>query len=201
MTIYSSTQSKAFYSDEVSFLIPPDAEAITDELHQYLLKGQSDGKLIDFSEHPPRLVERSIIWPGATELSRFIDDRIAAVYAVFARFEPEYRAREKAAAQYLQTGEEQKVGGWVSRYAEAAGLALQPAAEAILAKALQRETALESLADARLRKHELAGLEGEARNALYREVIEQVEQIETLFTSIDNLPVSLEQTAPTASAD
>ncbi|WP_063545902.1 hypothetical protein [Pseudomonas putida] len=188
MTIYASSQARAFYSDEVSSTLPPDAQAISDDLHECLLAGQSEGKLIDFSLHPPRLVDAADSWPSSKELSRRIDDRVADVYARWVRFEPEYAAREKAAVAYRKAGYSGEPGGWIKYYAATTGLSLEAATNLILDKAQQRESTLEALASFRLRKHELFNLEGEARQALYQEIIERVQATTLLLESLEGLP-------------
>lgn len=188
MPIFASIEQRCFYSDELSPVLPSDAKEIPVELHQSLLSGQTEGKLIDFSVHPPRLVKQAASWLSVAELSGRIDEKVAAVYATWVRFEPEYSAREKAAFTYRQAGYEGEAGRWVERYADAAGLALRAAAELILERAAQRETALETLADARLRKHDLQTLDGEGRQALYQDIIEQIATVNGLLETFDSLP-------------
>ncbi|WP_054891041.1 MULTISPECIES: hypothetical protein [unclassified Pseudomonas] len=188
MPIFASIEQRCFYNDELSAALPTDAKEISYELHQSLLSGQAEGKFIDFSIHPPRLVKRVAAWPTAEELSARIDEKVAFVYATWIRFEPEYSAREKAAIAYRQAGYEGEASRWVERYADAVGIAVNAAADLILERAAQRENALEALADARLRKHELQMLNDEARQARYQEIIEQIATVNGLLETFDNLP-------------
>ncbi|EPV0627133.1 TPA: tail fiber assembly protein [Citrobacter koseri] len=56
MKIYSSRVSPGFYVDGISN-IPDDAQEISVELWRELLEGQAEGKIIDFTNVPPALVE------------------------------------------------------------------------------------------------------------------------------------------------
>lgn len=49
MTIYASKSTGGFYDSEIHTSIPNDAVAITRELHQSLIRGQSLGKIINFN--------------------------------------------------------------------------------------------------------------------------------------------------------
>ena len=66
MTIYlnfnSTTSSVAFYDSDINPTIPDTAVEITKELHQYLLDGQSQGKIISAGEDgQPVLVDPPVI--------------------------------------------------------------------------------------------------------------------------------------------
>lgn len=56
MKIYSSRVSPGFYVDGISN-IPDDAQEISVELWRELLEGQAEGKIIDFTNVPPAMVE------------------------------------------------------------------------------------------------------------------------------------------------
>lgn len=187
MTIYVSSANRAFYSDEFSLLLPADAQAIPDELHEHLLEGQSQGQVIDFSQQTPCLVDSGMTWPSVDELFHRIDDYVAFAYAAWVRFEPEYAAREKAASAYREAGYEGDGGGWITHYAAVTGLQLKGAADLILDKAVQRRDALEALAGIRLRKQELLSLDGEVRQARYQEFVDKIQSITALLDSFERL--------------
>lgn len=56
--IYSSKTTGLFYDSDLGGDLPEDATEITRELHQHLLSGQMEGKVINFDTEPPSLVER-----------------------------------------------------------------------------------------------------------------------------------------------
>ncbi|WP_313650510.1 hypothetical protein [Pseudomonas soli] len=187
MTIFSSAEKRCFFSDELSLSIPADAQEISDEYHQALLKGQSEGKFIDFSEYPPRLVEVLGKWLSAAELARLIDDKVAVSYMSWVRFEPEYTAREQAAKTFQRAGFQGDPGSWIIRYAETASISHEDAATLIIAKSKQREAALETLAGCRLQKHELMSLQGEECQERYEEIMKIIEKTNAVLESFDSL--------------
>lgn len=187
MTIFASAENRCFFSDELSLSIPADAKEISDEYHQALLIGQGEGKFIDFSEHPPRLVEGLGKWPSAAELARLIDDKVAISYMSWVRFEPEYTAREKAAKAFQRAGFQGDPGSWITRYAETASISYENAATLIIEKSKQREEALETLAGCRLQKHELISLQGQECQERYESIVKNIEKANAMLESFESL--------------
>ena len=56
MNFFSSRSRQCFFEESINVL-SEDAFPISEELHQALLQGQTDGKLIDFSTEPPSLID------------------------------------------------------------------------------------------------------------------------------------------------
>lgn len=62
MAIFTSKSTQGFYDSDIHSVMPDDAVEITREEHRALLAGQSEGRIIYWSEDVPGLVDR----PGPT---------------------------------------------------------------------------------------------------------------------------------------
>lgn len=114
----------------------------------------------------------------ATELGKKIDDRAAAIYSRWTRFEAEYRAREAAAQTFKDAGYQGEPGLYVSSFAVPAGLTKRAAADAILAQAAALRAAQDALAALRMRKYEVArAVNAESAQALADEIIAAMDEI------------------------
>jgi hypothetical protein len=108
-----------------------------------------------------------------------VDDRIAAIYARWTRFETEYTARETAARAFAAVEYEGEASVWVSSFAMAAGLANAAAADLIIEQADGLHAALELLGALRMRKYEIAGAEDVVRaQAAHDDIVAQANAIE-----------------------
>lgn len=169
---YASATTQQFYNSDLYLAseMPLDAQPISDELHQELMQGQIDGRLIDFSVTPPCLVDRPVVYATAAQLSAKIDTRIADIYATWTRFEAEYLFREAAAIKFRDAGYTGDAGIWIEAFADAAGLGLQVACDLILSQSANLRAAQEALGALRMRKYEIAPLTGAAAAAKYDEI-------------------------------
>lgn len=177
MGIFASPSQKCFYDEIMNPDIPGDAIAITDEQHAFLLEGQSNGKVIDFSQMPPVLRTPEKVWPTAQQLSELIDNTVAEIYNKWTRFTSEYQAKEAAALAYKQAGYEGDISGWISSYADSAGLDYKEATDRILAQAESLRSAQIQIGQLRMRKFELSALDDEARSELYELIIAEIDQM------------------------
>ncbi|MFJ4352120.1 hypothetical protein ACIPZ5_14605 [Pseudomonas sp. NPDC089428] len=176
---YSSASRQGFFPSDVFQAkdLPEDAEEITFEQYQEILDKQSKGKMIDWTTNPPCLRDREVVWPTTKELAAKIDARVAEVYATWARFEPEYTLREKAAQAYKNSGYEGDPGNWVSSFAQAADLSSKVAANRILEQAATLRQAQEDIGALRMRKFQLADLDDEPRSELYMQLVAEIDAI------------------------
>lgn len=85
-----------------------------------------------------------------------IDDRVAAIYSRWTRFQAEYELRESEALAFEAGGYVGEVPRQVAAFADRAGLAYQQATNLILGQAALLRTALANLGDLRMRKYEIA---------------------------------------------
>lgn len=107
-----------------------------------------------------------------------IDDRAAATYARWTRFEAEYRARESAAQAFKDAGYQGDPGLCVSSFAEPAGLTTRAATDAILVQAAALRAAQDALSALRMRKYEVArSTTTEAAQTLADEIIAAMDEI------------------------
>lgn len=108
-----------------------------------------------------------------------VDDRIAAIYARWTRFETEYTAREAAARAFVAAEYEGAASVWVSAFATATGMECAAAADLIIAQADALHTALELLGALRMRKYEIASAEDAAgAQAAHDDIVSQANTIE-----------------------
>lgn len=178
MTMFSSASACAFFSLELSGTnMPEDATVLEFETYQALTQGQSEGKIIDFSTHPPSLKDWKVIWATAKELCSKVDTRVAEIYATWSRFESEYTLREKAAYAFKDAGYHGDPGILVTSFGQAAGLGSQAAADRILEQSATLHLAQVELGAVRMRKYELIGLEDEPRAELYKQIIAEIDAI------------------------
>lgn len=175
MTIFVVTGERTFYNDEVHRNIPEEAKPLTQECYEQLLQAQSDYKLLDFDVFPPAIKDRQNVWPAASELQALLDDKVAAVYAQWSRFEREHLLRESAARLFKDFGYEGDVSVWIKSYADSTGLTNIEATDLILKRAQQQKSLQESLATLRMRKHELDALDDEARYQRYQALMTEVD--------------------------
>lgn len=177
MSIFASPSTKLFYNDQINADIPSDSVEITNEQHMALLDGISNGKEIDFSQIPPALREPEKVWPTAQQLADLIDNKVAEIYNKWTRFTSEYQAKEAAALAYQQAGYEGETSGWISSYADSAGLDYKEATDRILAQAESLRSAQIQIGQLRMRKFELSALDDEARSELYELIIAEIVQV------------------------
>lgn len=179
MTTYSSKSEAGFFDSRVHTpeQIPSDAIKISLELYNELLNGTSTGQVIDFSVEPPVLKDQEKNWPSAAQLSASIDDKVASIYANWARFQTEHQAREAAAVAFKDAGYEGDAGIWVKSYAVPAGLTNADAADQIIAQAEAQRLAIARLAELRMLKLGLAALSDDERYERYEEIMADIADV------------------------
>ena len=179
--IYSSKSARAFFDSRINLpdQIPSDAVEITQEYYSQLLEGASNDKVIDFSVEPPILMAPLKTWPMASQLSSNIDDRVAAIYTNWARFDTEHKTREAAALAFKEAGYEGDAGIWVRSYAVPAGLTDAEAADRIIGQAEAQRAATARLAEVRMRKLELSALVDQVRYDRYEAIMAEISDVES----------------------
>jgi hypothetical protein len=129
---------------------------------------------------PPEMQTPTVDLPALRQrLMAAVDDRIAAIYARWTRFETEYTAREAAARAFAAVEYEGEASVWVSSFATAAGLANAAAADLIIEQADGLHVALELLGALRMRKYEIAGAgDAVSAQAAHDDIVAQANVIE-----------------------
>lgn len=177
MAIFVVKGERAFYNDEIHHVIPDVAQEISSEIYDQLLRAQADCKGLDFEIYPPVIVERQAQWPTVPELQAAIDDKVAAIYAEWSRFEKELQSRESAARQLKDAGFEGEVSAWIKSYADPLGLSYVEAVDVILKQADDQRSTQEALASLRMRKYELGDLGDEARYKRYLSLVAEIDEL------------------------
>lgn len=107
-----------------------------------------------------------------------IDERAAAIYGRWTRFEAEYRVREATAQAFKDAGYQGEPGLYVINFAEPAGLTSRAATDAILAQAAELRAAQDALAALRMRKYEVVrAANAEAAQTVADEIVATMDEI------------------------
>lgn len=108
-----------------------------------------------------------------------INDRIAAVYSKFTRFQLEYEMREAEAEAYKEAGYVGTPGTMIAKYAEVTGLTYQQATDATLTIAAQLRGAIPVIGNLRMEQYTVQATPDIATaEAKYNEVLTHIDQIE-----------------------
>jgi hypothetical protein len=107
-----------------------------------------------------------------------IDARVAAVYAIWMRYQAEYESREAAAQAFKDAGYTGDATIWVTGFATPAGLTPQAAADRILSQSVELRGALANLGALRMRKYEvMAATSCDAAKAAYDDICAKVDAL------------------------
>lgn len=190
-----------FFNNEFGVRIPDDAVEISDDEYLALLNGQSTGKkIVPDINGKPMLAEpqpsldyewNGKAWVISTEKQslllsesreRFIsniDERAAAIYSTWTRFESEYRERQSAAEGYKSQSYEGECSRYITDFAKRAGLNNKAATDLILVQAAGLEKLQVELANQRMRKYELKApnLTLEQLQSIYDDIIKQMDNL------------------------
>ena len=199
---YYDKKTNGFLAQGVN-LIPEGAINITDEYHQQLLNGQSQGKqIIADKTGNPVLIDpqpsaahvlnlETLTWEISpekqtallaetqTRLIANIDEHAAKIYSTWTRFESEYRERQAAAEAFKAANYEGECSRYISDFAQRARLDNKTATNLILTQAAGLEKLQMELANQRMRKYELTalGLTLEQMQATYDDIIKQMNNL------------------------
>lgn len=190
-----------FFNNEFGVLIPDNAVEISDDEYLALLNGQSTGKkIVPDINGKPMLAEpqpslnhewngKAWVIPSEKQFlllsesrERFvsnIDERAAAIYSTWTRFESEYRERQSAAEDYKSQSYEGECSRYISDFAKRAGLDYKSATNLILLQASGLEKLQVELANQRMRKYELKkpNLTLEQMQSIYDDIIKQMDNL------------------------
>lgn len=177
MSYFVDMENKAFYDTNFHTYIPEGARQIDTDVYESILNGQNNGLRIDYSEFPPRCVERDQVFPSIQDLKIQIDQAVAEIYAKWTRFQLESLARENAAKEFKAAGYQGDAGAWIKSYAQHAGLTDAEAADRVLTQADAQKSAQVRLAELRMSKEELNSLEGEESYSRFKAILEEITTI------------------------
>ena len=184
-------------------LIPEGAINITDEYHQQLLIGQSQGKqiIVDKAGNPILIDQQpsaahqlnldTLTWEISAEkqtallaeiqsrLIANIDEHAAKIYSTWTRFESEYRERQAAAEAFKSANYEGECSRYISDFAQRARLDNKTATNLILTQAAGLEKLQVELANQRMRKYELKvpNLTLEKLQSIHDDIIKQMNNL------------------------
>ena len=184
-------------------LIPEGAINITDEHHQQLLSGQSQGKQIiaDKTGNPVLInpqpsaahelnldmltweispeKQTVLLAETQTRLIANIDEHAAKIYSTWTRFESEYRERQAAAEAFKAANYEGECSRYISDFAQRARLDNKTATNLILTQAAGLEKLQMELANQRMRKYELKApnLTLEQLQSIHNDIIKQMDSL------------------------
>ena len=199
---YYDKKTNGFLAQGVN-LIPEGAINITDEYHQQLLNGQSQGKqIIADKTGNPVLIEpqpsaahelnpNSLKWEISVEkqtalladtqtrLIANIDEHAAKIYGTWTRFESEYRERQAAAEAFKAANYEGECSRYITDFAQRARLDNKTATNLILTQAAGLEKLQMELANQRMRKYELQvpNLTLEQLQSIHDDIIKQMDSL------------------------
>ena len=178
-----------------------DAVELTIDEYSSLISGQEQGlQIVSDASGRPILVERkpSVYheWDGnkwavseslgkqllADKLQQYItaiDNKAAAIYQNWTRFELEYNARKAAAKAYKDAGYKGDVSTYIASFAIPAGLDNKAAADLILVQAAGLQKLQDHLAALRMRKYELKkqGLTLAQMQAIADEILKEMDDL------------------------
>lgn len=108
-----------------------------------------------------------------------VDDRAAAIYSTWTRFESEYRERQAAAEAYKSANYEGECSRYISDFAQRARLDNKTATNLILTQAAGLEKLQMELANQRMRKYELKApnLTLEQLQSIHDDIIKQMDNL------------------------
>lgn len=199
---YYDKKTNGFLAQGVN-LIPEGAINITDEYHQQLLSGQSQGKQIiaDKSGNPVLIdpqpssahelnldtlewelspeKQTALLAETQTRLIANIDEHAAKMYSTWTRFESEYRERQAAAEAFKSANYEGECSRYITDFAQRARLDNKTATNLILTQAAGLEKLQMELADQRMRKYELKApnLTLEQLQSIHDDIIKQMDNL------------------------
>jgi hypothetical protein len=158
-------------SDNTILRVAPEGPQLAEEKPFYWLECPDDCKpnwTFDGDAFNPPVVPVIPLADLKASLIAAIDDRVAAIYSRWTRFQAEYELRESEALAFEAGGYVGEVPRQVAAFADRAGLAYQQATDLILGQAALLRTALANLGDLRMRKYEVAAAaDVEAAQAAY----------------------------------
>ena len=203
---YYDKKTNGFLAQGVN-LIPEGAINITDEYHQQLLNGQSQGKQIiaDKTGNPVLIDQQpsaahvlnldtlkweisaekqtALLADTQTRLIANIDEHAAKIYSTWTRFESEYRERQAAAEAFKSANYEGECSRYITDFAQRARLDNKTATNLILTQAAGLEKLQMELANQRMRKYELTvpGLTLEQMQVTYDDIIKQMDNLMEVY--------------------
>ncbi|HHF5442453.1 TPA: hypothetical protein ACPPBZ_001654 [Haemophilus influenzae] len=132
-----------------------------------------DGQYI-FIDKPPMVTPETI-----KKLMDDVDDRAAAIYSTWTRFESEYRERQAAAEAYKSANYEGECSRYISDFAQRARLDNKTATNLILTQAAGLKKLQMELANQRMRKYELKApnLTIEQMQSIHDDIIKQMDNL------------------------
>ena len=199
---YYDKKTNGFLSQGVN-LIPEGTINITDEYHQQLLNGQSQGKQIiaDKTGNPVLIdsqpsaayelnldtltweispqKQTALLAETQSRLIANIDEHAAKIYSTWTRFESEYRERQAAAEAFKSANYEGECSRYITDFAQRARLDNKTATNLILTQAAGLEKLQMELANQRMRKYELKApnLTLEQLQSIYDDIIKQMDNL------------------------
>lgn len=132
-----------------------------------------DGQYI-FIDKTPMVTPETI-----KKLMDDVDDRAAAIYSTWTRFESEYRERQAAAEAYKSANYEGECSRYISDFAQCARLDNKTATNLILTQAAGLKKLQMELANQRMRKYELKApnLTIEQMQSIHDDIIKQMDNL------------------------
>ena len=132
-----------------------------------------DGQYI-FIDKTPMVTPETI-----KKLMDDVDDRAAAIYSTWTRFESEYRERQAAAEAYKSANYEGECSRYISDFAQRARLDNKTATNLILTQAAGLKKLQMELANQRMRKYELKApnLTIEQMQSIHDDIIKQMDNL------------------------
>lgn len=132
-----------------------------------------DGQYI-FIDKTPMVTPETI-----KKLMDDVDDRAAAIYSTWTRFESEYRERQAAAEAYKSANYEGECSRYISDFAQRARLDNKTATNLILTQATGLKKLQMELANQRMRKYELKApnLTIEQMQSIHDDIIKQMDNL------------------------
>ena len=132
-----------------------------------------DGQYI-FIDKTPMVTPETI-----KKLMDDVDDRAAAIYSTWTRFESEYRERQAAAEAYKSANYEGECSRYISDFAQHARLDNKTATNLILTQAAGLKKLQMELANQRMRKYELKApnLTIEQMQSIHDDIIKQMDNL------------------------
>ncbi|WP_112130602.1 hypothetical protein [Haemophilus influenzae] len=132
-----------------------------------------DGQYI-FIDKTPMVTPETI-----KKLMDDVDDRAAAIYSTWTRFESEYRERQAAAEAYKSANYEGECSRYISDFAQRVRLDNKTATNLILTQAAGLKKLQMELANQRMRKYELKApnLTIEQMQSIHDDIIKQMDNL------------------------
>lgn len=191
--------SKKVFLNKIFDVIDANAIAISDEQYNFLSSAQKRGCVIYCENNQMKVSSPrpsvSHKWDDATKDWVFdedkykkvmrdtfissIDDTAAQISLRWTRFEAEYKARESAAKEYIDSNYTITPSTYITSFSRRAGIDDKTAAQKIMHQAQGLRDLLQSLADQRMRKYELrkGNLTIEQMQTIYDDIIQKMNEL------------------------